>query len=237
MTETMDRDRFPTFALIVAALLAVLALTGCDVTDPDTAPTFADTVEDQAYTVGAAITPLRLPAASGGNGELTYSLSPAVPGLRFNPITRTLSGTLTTAGTYAMTYAAEDEDADSAELTFTITVQPPDTAPSFGAQTVSDHTYTVGAPITPLRLPAASGGNGELTYSLSPAVPGLRFNPITRTLSGTPTVAGRGEMTYRVTDEDGDAAVLRFTIVVQEAQPPDTAPSFGPAPVSWTVNR
>ena len=35
--------------------------------------------------------------------------------------------------------------------------------------------------------PTATGGNGALTYSLSPALPlGLSFNPATQTISGLP---------------------------------------------------
>ena len=98
--------------------------------EPDTAPIFAGTIADQSYTAGEAITPLTLPAANGGNGTLSYSLTPTVPGLAFAAATRTLSGTPTTAGTYNLTYQAIDGDTntaarDAATLTFTITVQEP----------------------------------------------------------------------------------------------------------------
>ena len=65
---------------------------------------------------------------------------------------------------------------------------PSDTAPAF-AVTVADQTYTEGAAVSPLTLPAASGGNGTLSYSLAPTVPGLTFTAATRTLGGTPTSA------------------------------------------------
>ena len=133
---------------------------------------------DQSYTVGVAISALVLPQASGGNGSLTYSLTPSIPGLSFDQNSRTLTGTPTTTGTYDMTYQVQDGDAntaasDAATLTFAITVQeplPPDTAPAF-AVTVADQTYTEGEAISPLTLPKASGGNGTLSYSLTPTVP------------------------------------------------------------------
>lgn len=37
-------------------------------------------------------------------------------------------------------------------------------------------------------LPAATGGQAPLTYSLTPTVPGLTFTASTRMLAGTPTI-------------------------------------------------
>ena len=91
-----------------------------------------------------------------------------------------------------------------------------DSQPSFGAATVSNATYTAGGAISTLTLPAASGGDGTLTYSLSPSVPGLTFNATTRQLTGTPTAAGAHAMTYTVRDSDGDTASLSFTITVED---------------------
>ena len=81
-------------------------------------------------------------------------------------------------------------------------------------------------------LPAASGGSGELTYSLMPEVPGLTFTASTRVLSGTPTAAGSYSMTYTATDTEGGTASLRFTISVQAAPPPLT---IDPAPTAAAV--
>ena len=95
-------------------------------TPEDTQPSFASGrgPDDQTYTVGTAIGALTLPTATGGDGTLTYSLTSSVPGLRFDASTRQLTGTPTTAGTYIMTYNAEDEDGDFATLVFNITVNP-----------------------------------------------------------------------------------------------------------------
>ena len=121
-------------ALIVLAL--ALAVTGCRRATPiaappaDTAPSFAATVADQSYAVGAAIRRLTLPEASGGNGALRYTLGPELPpGLSFDAAARSLSGTPELEDVYEMTYRVEDSDdntseADSATLEFTITVGP-----------------------------------------------------------------------------------------------------------------
>ena len=235
----MHRFNFPRLAAVLLTAIVIFAACaqGPGTAGPrgpsDTAPAFAVTVADQTYTEGEAVSPLTLPVASGGNGTLSYSLAPTVPGLTFTAATPTLSGTPTSAGSYAMTYQAVDGDAnttasDAATLTFTITVQepePPDTAPAF-AVTVADQSYTAGEAITPLTLSAANGGNGTLSYSLTPTVPGLAFAAATRTLSGTPTSAGSYAMTCQAVDGDAnttasDAATLTFTITVQE--PPEPA--------------
>lgn len=96
-----------------------------------------------------------------------------------------------------------------------------DTSPSFGdAQHPGDRMYTKGTAIAALTLPVASGGEGILTYSLTPSVPGLTFNSDTRSLSGTPTVANSYDMTYQASDADGDTDSLSFVIAV--AEPPPT---------------
>jgi len=264
---------------------------------------------DLRYRTGSAIETLKLPAASGGDGTLTYGLSPDVPGLRFDPATLELSGTPIAAGGYAMTYIVTDSDGDTDTRTFTITVvasdavadgscyvglvlgmgemctypdtddafsvnqrgrgsfltylagirirvdnvavdgrvydfaashqgdgvwrieriagstEPPtaDTVPSFGtAAGPGDQTYTVGTEIDALSLPAASGGDGDLNYSLSPDVPGLIFDGETRRLSGTPSATGIHAMTYTVTDSDGDTDALTFTITVASSDEGDT---------------
>ena len=70
------------------------------VADPDHFPIF----RGEVYSVYNHTVPRRsfglllLPEASGGDGTLTYRLSPEVPGLTFNPDTRRLTGILTTLG-------------------------------------------------------------------------------------------------------------------------------------------
>ena len=179
-------------------------------------PSFAGTITNQRVTEGEEMAPLELPAALGGNGELTYSLSPEVPGLTFDAETRTISGTPTTADTYELTYRVEDSDGDVAEVTFSLKV---DGTPAFDT-TIEDRILRQNETMDPWELPAASGGNGELTYSLDLNVPGLSFDAASRTISGTPTDTGRYHLVYRVEDVDGDSAELPFSITI------DGAPSF-----------
>ncbi len=211
---------------------------------PDTAPTFGGAmVPAQTYTQGTEITSLTLPVVTGGNGAITYSLADeaALPtGLRFNGTARppTITGTPgAVAASMMFTYTAADGDDnmaadDAASLTFTITVTAPDTAPTFGGVMVPAQSYTQGTEIT-LTLPAATGGNGAITYSLADeaALPtGLSFDGAARppTITGTPGALATSMMfTYTAADGDdnmaaGDAATLTFTIMVEA----DIAPTF-----------
>ena len=186
---------------------------------------------DQTYTMGQTITDLTLPAATGGTGTLTYTLRDgtgndvdgtdnAVPGLTFNTTARVLSGTPTTAATTALTYTVTDERGSTASDTVTVTV-----AAGVALNAPGDQTYTMGRPIPALTLPAATGGTGTLTYTLtgpasaalSQAVPGLTFNTTARVLSGTPTTAATTVLTYTVTDERGSTASDTVTLTVAAA--------------------
>ena len=99
---------------------------------PDAAPSFGGAaVAALVLARGAAMEPVALPAAAGGDGALTYGLTsePAgLAGLVFDPATRRLSGTPQAAGRYEFTYTAHDADAnravaDAAALTFAVTIQ------------------------------------------------------------------------------------------------------------------
>ena len=98
----------------------------------------------------------------------------------------------------------------------------PDTTPKFRGS-VASQTYQELAPIVPLTLPRATGGNGRLSYSLGPEVPlGLSFDSGTSTLTGTPQHTDRPvtyHMTYRVVDADDnrssrDTDSLEFSITI-----------------------
>ena len=172
-------------------------------------------VPDQSYIEGTEITPLELPEATGGNGRLRYVLTPSLPeGLSRR--VRRLSGTPTTRqATRKYTWTAIDADGDAARITFTVTVAP-DLRPSFGSVNVPAQAYIEGTAITPLVLPEARGGNGPLTYALTPALPnGLTLNDVTRRLSGNPISPQAATLyTWTATDADGDEATLTFTMTI-----------------------
>ena len=98
---------------------------------------------------------------------------------------------------------------------------PADTAPAFAADAaVSARSYSRFAPIPSFTLPQATGGNGDITYTLSPAIPGLTLDADTGVLTGTPTTqaplatytltAADSDMTTGTSDED----TFTFEVVV-----------------------
>ena len=207
--------------LTIGLLLIFTSCNNDDDSGEDLMPGFgSETIADQTYTQNTAITTLTLPAAMGGDGTLTYSLSPALPtGLSFNATNRQLSGTPTAVAAMAeYTYKVADADNDEAMLTFDITVGA-DNMPTFGSETIADQTYTQNTAITTLTLPEATSGNGTLTYSLAPELPmGLSFNATNRQITGTSMVgASTTEHTYKATDADNDEDSLKFNLKVNYA--------------------
>ena len=205
-----------------------LTVGSVDITLQDTgeggAPSFAAdaAIADQTYSVDVAIADWVLPEASGGDGDLTYSVSALPAGLEFDALSRTLAGTSTAAtdGALTVTYTVADSDDDTAALTFTITVAAAGTVPVFAAgAAIANQTYPVDVAIADLVLPEASGGTAPLMYSVSALPTGLEFDAATRTLGGTPTAATDGavEVTYTVTDANSATATLTFTIAVNPA--------------------
>ena len=95
---------------------------------------------------------------------------------------------------------------------------PVDLTPGFGAAGIADQSWVAGAPIAALTLPAATGGDGTLTYRLTPALPsGVTL--AARRLSGTPAAAQAStRYAWTATDADGDTATLTFAIAVERSR-------------------
>ena len=180
-------------------------------------PSGGDSVPDQVFIEGVEITPLTLPAAAGGDGALSYELTPALPGgLSLDSDTRVISGDPNgVSEEQAYSWTATDADGDAAVIQFSITVEE-DVAPEFALARIPDQVWVLDDPIAPLTLPEAVGGNGEISYRVQPPLPdGVQLNG--RVLSGTPTGTEHWGGTKRryswvATDSNGDVARKFFEL-------------------------
>ena len=100
------------------------------------------------------------------------------------------------------------------------------TVPSFGSTASPSYSWVKGNAVSQA-LPAATGGDGGVTYSIEESLPaGLSFAAATRTISGTPTAAqAAANYTLAATDADGDKATLRFSIEIEEITVSISSPS------------
>ncbi len=178
-------------------------------------------IPEREFISDSDVEPISLPTAMGGNGALSYNLSPNLPpGLELNSASFEINGTPTTAQERTQfSWTVTDVDGDSISLGFYLTVIQ-DTQPVFSDQ-VEDKVFVMGTPIESFALPVASGGNGQLTYEISPQLQnGLRFGVDSTDISGTPTAESpTSTYSWTVTDVDGDTATLTFSITVNPAQP------------------
>lgn len=193
----------------------------------DLHPSFPDTtvIADREFIQDSPIKAFTLPTAMGGNGSLTYSLTPALPvGLMLDMETNQVSGTPEQPmSSSAYVWRVVDIDGDEQSLEFMLTVLE-DLQPQFTIAELAE-TYLQNDPIEPLQLPSAEGGNGELAYELMPEPPaGLIFDASSRTVSGTPIEwQERTRYLWTVTDVDGDSVSISVYITVIE----DLFPTFG----------
>ena len=211
----------------------------------DSALAFGNTVANQEYTAGQAISPLVLPEATGGTAPYTYSLSALPAGLAFDAATRTISGTPSTeADAVIIIYTVIDSEGSAAALTFTIKINSGLTfgnffdffgsgkvVPTAAHDLAEIREFIVGQRVESLVLPEAAGGTAPLTYSLSPALPvGLTFDAATRTIAGTPRAAAETVYTYTVTDVNGATAALALQTLPTTFSLADNFPNpFNPA--------
>ena len=218
--------------------------------EADVAPSFAagESILNQAWTVGTAVN-LTLPAATGGNGTLSYTLTPDLPaGVTLDASTRTLSGAPTAvanATTYTWRAADGDSNAansDTAALTFTVTVTKPALASPSNLRLSVASLGPDGFTIYWNRVPNASGYVVTATAAGAPAVTAEAWDTETgKEALFTGLTAGTAyEVSVTATGDENyaDSAPATISVTTQALdQPQGQAPtlSYSPPPTKLTV--
>ncbi|WP_435102361.1 putative Ig domain-containing protein [Halarchaeum sp. P4] len=147
--------------------------------------------------------------AAGGTGPYEWSATGLPPGLTLNADTGELTGTPTSAGTYAFTVTVTDADGTTVtrELTLDVNPAPTVTTPSTLPSGVTGVPYS-----TTLET---AGGTGPYTWSLASGSlpPGLSLAD-DGTISGTPTTPGTYTVTVTATDAAGATTTATLTLTV-----------------------
>ncbi|MGY0038796.1 putative Ig domain-containing protein [Pedobacter sp. NJ-S-72] len=125
---------------------------------------------------------------------------------------RAITGTPTQAGTYIIPVTVSDNEGNTFPLNYTIVVKD---ALTLANVVLPDGAVNVVYPTQ--TLPAAQGGTGPYTYVGTNLPPGLTFDPVTRTISGTPTQSGTFTLSVKVTDSGNGTITVPYTLKVAGA--------------------
>jgi hypothetical protein len=156
--------------------------------------------------------PYSLQLSATGGGTLTWSVvtGTALPaGLTINPSTGLISGTPTATGDFTFKIQVKDTGTRSDLQTYTLSVVPKlQIAPLKGLAETGNAVNLA---------PHATGGKAPYKWSLAAGVAlpaGLKMDPATGAITGTPTAAGKSPAKLLVTDSLGltDTLDLPFTV-------------------------
>lgn len=164
-------------------------------------------------TIGTAYSK-QLAPATGGTADYTYAVaagSTLPAGLTLSS-TGSLAGMPTQAGTFNFSITVTDAKGCTATTAHSLVVTNTLTLANL---TLPDGTVGLGYPAQV--VPAATGGSTPYTYTAINLPAGLTFNPTTREITGTPTVAGSFVITVNVSDADGNTASINYPIVIKNA--------------------
>ncbi|MFQ5654724.1 MAG: Ig domain-containing protein [Planctomycetota bacterium] len=167
------------------------------------------------YTVGVPIPP-NLPSSTGGAVD-GYTVAPPLPdGLLLDGATGIISGTPSTVTAAADHLVTAFNVTGSANVTLTITVNPPPPTNLSYSEPVA--IYCGGVPITP-NVPSSSGGPVD-SYSIDPLLPaGLALDSLTGIISGTPTQVSPAT-DHTVTASNGSGSTTATLTIAVVLQPP-----------------
>jgi hypothetical protein len=170
--------------------------------------------------------------ASGGTGPYTFAVSSGSlpPPLAIGLNTGSITGTPTTAGTYAFTITATDANGCPGSRPYTVSIA----ANGCSVILLNPATLPSGVLGTPYSSGVtASGGTAPYTYAItSGALPtGLSPDTSTGAITGTPTAAGIFTFTITATDNGNCPGRRSYTISIAACPPIVLSPATLPAGV------
>ncbi len=212
--------------LFLALLLAAVQLVGCGESGLKIIGSLTST-----GTVGTAYSGSL--TAKGGSGKYTWNVSNLPPGVTFatsgsGSDTLTISGTPTTAGSYATAVAL---DSGSKSAAYTVTIVITSNGPSISGTLPA--TGTVGTAYTGSLT--ASGGTAPYSWAVTGLPTGVTpsgTSTATVSVSGTPTAAGTFSVTATVTDSKSLTASYTVSVVIAASS---TLTITGTLPATGTV--
>ncbi|MBA2367572.1 MAG: putative Ig domain-containing protein [Candidatus Protochlamydia sp.] len=149
-------------------------------------------------------------SVSGGTPPYTFAeVSGSLPpGLLLNDLTGNISGTPTVPGIYTIEISVTDVNGCQAFAIYTISVN----CPNILIETTSLPDGTAGIPYN--ATISVVGGTLPYTFSVANGTlpPGLFLNPLTGSISGTPTDPGIYSFNIAVEDADGCQAFMNYTV-------------------------
>ncbi|GID31008.1 putative Ig domain-containing protein [Paractinoplanes brasiliensis] len=181
--------------------------------------------------------------AANGVGPYVFTAAGLAPGLSIDAATGQITGTVTTAGTYATTITATDQNGVAGTGSYSHVVLP---AVALGPLT--DRTIDLGDKLT--LTATATGGDGKYTFNASGLPPGVSMNK-NGMINDTVSISGRFLPTISVTDSlggTGGVASQRIVLLVNPtagsltftspspAAPDRSTPRGTPASLPLTTN-
>ena len=242
LTVAVNDDETPTAAIASPAILTAATLNNATVTVSLSLSTFASGVGASSFELVTGVTGLSIASATATAGGTSATLTLSHTGA--------LAADAKLAVKVLAAAHAGDTDLTTGQIDVLVAA---DTAPTFSSVFGADQYFPAGVAIAPFQIPAASGGNGAISYEAAGLLAGLKFDATgadaggcaagdfpsgtadswataPRTVCGTPTATGARSVSVLAHDADSnrspdDRSTYSLDIYVYGASITSTSPA------------